>query len=203
MKTGAWGKDDVEIVSRESVYQGFFRMEVVNFRHRLFRGGMSPVIKREVLSRPSAVAVLIFDPQRDEILFIEQFRIGALDEQPWQLEIVAGLLDSSDGLEATARREAMEEAGVKLGRMEKIVEFITTPGNTNEKLTIFVAEADLSLAGGIYGLAEEGEDIRVVVMTTNHAAQALANGRIGNAPAIIALQWLLLNKTRLLSRWQV
>jgi ADP-ribose pyrophosphatase len=192
---------DVEIVEQRAVYQGFSRLEIVRLRHRLFAGGMSVIIQRELLMKPEAVGVLIYDPKRDEVLMIEQFRVGALSESnPWQLEIVAGLVDSVDEdetLEAVVCREALEEAGVELRQVQKLMSYFMSPGGSNEKFTLFVAEADLSNAGGLHGLPEEGEDIRVAVLKSDEAFQALMDGRVSNAPALIALQWLMLNKQHL------
>lgn len=192
---------DVEIVEQRAVYQGFSRLEIVRLRHRLFAGGMSVIIQRELLMKPEAVGVLIYDPKRDEVLMIEQFRVGALSESnPWQLEIVAGLVDSVDEdetLEAVVCREALEEAGVELRQVQKLMSYFMSPGGSNEKFTLFVAEADLSNAGGLHGLPEEGEDIRVAVLKSEVAFQALMDGRVSNAPALIALQWLMLNKQQL------
>lgn len=192
---------DVEVVEQRAVYQGFSRLEIVRLRHRLFAGGMGVIIQRELLMKPEAVGVLIYDPKRDEVLMIEQFRVGALSESnPWQLEIVAGLVDSVDEdetLEAVVCREALEEAGVELRQVQKLMSYFMSPGGSNEKFTLFVAEADLSNAGGLHGLPEEGEDIRVAVLKSDEAFQALMDGRVSNAPALIALQWLMLNKQHL------
>ncbi|MDO9178172.1 MAG: NUDIX domain-containing protein [Agitococcus sp.] len=192
---------DVEIVEQRVVYQGFSRLEIVRLRHRLFAGGMGVIIQRELLMKPEAVGVLIYDPKRDEVLMIEQFRVGALSESnPWQLEIVAGLVDSVDDdetLEAVVCREALEEAGIELRQLQKLMSYFMSPGGSNEKFTLFVAQADLSDAGGVHGLPEEGEDIRVTVLKSEVAFQALMDGRVSNAPALIALQWLMLNKQHL------
>lgn len=194
----------VDILGRECVYQGFYRLDRINLRHRLFAGGMGPVIKREVLVRPPAAGVLIYDPVRDSVLLIEQFRIGALDTaSPWQLEIVAGLLETGESPEALVRREAREEAGVVLGRVEPVFEFLTSPGGTSESFALLVAEADLRDAGGIHGLPEEGEDIRVRVLGCDEAFAALRLKRAGNAVLIMALQWLQLNRAVLRRRWKI
>ncbi len=203
MSASDFSRDDVEIVKRETLFQGFYRLDKLWLKHRQFAGGMGPEINRELFVRPPAVGVVIYDPQHDEVLLIEQFRVGALDdEHPWQLEIVAGLFHDGENPAEVARREAQEEAGVVLQELEKVMDFLPSPGGSDERFTLYVARADLSLAGGVHGLAEEGEDIRVNVMSVNQALSALANGRINNAPCIIALQWLALNKTRLQARWK-
>jgi len=196
-------KADVSIERRETLFQGFYRVDKFYLRHEQFVGGKGALINREMFVRPPAVGVLVYDADADCVLLIEQFRVGALDnEHPWQMEIVAGLIEPGEALEEVARREALEEAGVRIGAMEKVMEFLPSPGGSDEHFTLFVAQADLSAAGGIHGLPEEGEDIRVNVMSVNQALSALQRGRINNAPCIIALQWLALNKPRLQSRWK-
>lgn len=197
-----FSRDDVAIEKRENLFKGFYRVDKLHLRHRQFAGGMGPLITRELFVRRPAVGVLVYDAQTDHVLLIEQFRVGALDnEHPWQFEIVAGLVEPGEALEDVARREALEEAGVVLTDLEPVMTFMPSPGGSDETFALFVALADLSLAGGVHGVAAEGEDIRVNVMSLNQATMALQRGRINNAPCIIALQWLLLHKDRLLARW--
>lgn len=203
MSANHFSKDDVVVEKRETLFQGFYRMDKLHLRHRQFAGGMGPVINRELFVRPAAVGVLIYDPEGDCVLLIEQFRVGALDDaHPWQMEIVAGLIEPGEQPDEVVRREAKEEAGVELQRVERVMEFLPSPGGSDERFALYVASADLSLAGGIHGLPEEGEDIRVNVMSVNQALSALERGRINNAPCILALQWLALNKPRLQARWK-
>ncbi len=203
MSANDFTKQDVTLEKREILFKGFYRVDKLHLRHRQFAGGMGPVITREMFVRHPAVGVLVYDAETDHVLLIEQFRVGALEnEHPWQLEIVAGLIEPGEELEEVARRETLEEAGVAIGLMEKVMTFLPSPGGSDESFTLFVAQADLSSAGGLHGLLEEGEDIRVNVMSLNQALSALQRGRINNAPCIIALQWLALNKPRLLARWK-
>lgn len=198
-----FSKNDVSVVKRETLFQGFYRLDKLHLQHRQFAGGMGPVITRELFVRPAAVGVLVYDADSDSVLLIEQFRVGALDDiHPWQLEIIAGLIEPGESPEDVVRREALEEAGVTLGALEKVMEFMPSPGGSDERFGLYVAQADLALAGGIHGLPEEGEDIRVNVMSFNQAMASLQRGRINNAPCILALQWLALNKPRLLARWK-
>lgn len=203
MQQGEFSRDDVAVEKRETLFRGFYRVDKLHLRHRQFAGGTGPVITREMFVRPPAVGVLVYDADADSVLLIEQFRVGALDdEHPWQMEIVAGLIEPGESPEDVARREVQEEAGVVIDRLERVMEFLPSPGGSDERFALYVASADLSSAGGIHGLPEEGEDIRVNVMSTNQAMAALARGRINNAPCILALQWLALNKPRLQSRWK-
>lgn len=203
MSVSAFTKDDVILEKREVLFHGFYRVDKLHLRHRQFAGGMGPLITREMFVRRPAVGVLLYDADADCVLLIEQFRVGALDnEHPWQMEIVAGLVEPGESLEEVARRECLEETGVTVTVLEKVMDVLPSPGGSDESFTLYVGCADLAKAGGIHGLAEEGEDIRVNVMSVNQALAALQSGRINNAPCILALQWLALNKPRLLARWK-
>ena len=188
-------KDDVELRASEVVYQGHFRVELLRLRHRLYGGGMGPEISREILRRGDAVAVLPYDVERDEVVMVEQFRIGPYvrGESPWQLEIIAGLIEPGELADQVAIRESREEAGLALGDVTLIHEFYTSPGATSECIKLYLAPVDARQAGGVHGLKDEGEDIRVVVLPFDAAMAALREGRIKSSPAVVALQWLALN----------
>ncbi|HTR01006.1 MAG TPA: NUDIX domain-containing protein [Candidatus Acidoferrum sp.] len=187
---------DVEVLERQSCYRGFLQIERLTLKFRRYEGGWSRVFHREVMLRHRGVGVLLFDPHTDEVLLVEQFRAGCLDDErngPWALELVAGMLDSGETAPQVAIREAREEAGIEIGNLIRICEYYNSPGGSNERLGIYCAGFDSAKSGGIFGLAEENEDIRTVVMSRNAAHAAIASGRINNAMSIIALQWLELN----------
>jgi len=193
----------VTVDAHEVCHDGFFRLERFRLRHALFAGGMSPPLTRELFERGHAVAVLPYDPVRDAVVLIEQFRIGALQRVagPWLVEIVAGIVGGDEPPESVARREAVEEAGLCLGRLEKVGRFYVSPGGSSESIHLYCGEVDASVAGGIHGLVEEGEDIRVFAETVDGAMGRLAAGEIDSAIPVIALQWLALNRTRLRRDW--
>ena len=181
---------DVEAIEREFSYARYFGVEEHRLRHRRFDGGMSEAIDRAVFTSGDAVTVLPFDPRAGSVLLIEQFRAGPYarrDPHPWCLETVAGRCDRIEPPEATARREAREEAGLELGRIERIAATIRRRGSMAEYITAFVGEADLGGAGGTHGLAEEHEDIRALVVPLEAALDALAAGEISNAPLMLSL----------------
>ncbi|MEH6564968.1 MAG: NUDIX domain-containing protein [Halopseudomonas sp.] len=186
---------DVEIISRESGFKGFYRLDVLTLRHRLFNGGWGPALRRELFVRHDAVCVLPYDPWLDQLVLIEQLRVGAIDksERPWMLELVAGLIDKDEAPEEVAHREAAEEAGLALLSLTPITQYYPSPGGSDERVHLYLAVVDSRGAGGIHGLEEEGEDIRVSLWSRANAIAALASGRIDNAATIIALQWLALN----------
>ena len=190
---------DVEILSQETAYKRFFRMDILSLRHRLFRGGMSPPLEREVFIRRPAVAVLPYDPRSAAVVLVEQFRVGALmaDLPPWQLEVIAGLVEPGESALDVARREALEEAGCTISDPIEVFRYLTSPGGTNEVVTFICARTDASAVAGVHGLVDENEDIRVHVMPLEEAMAKCTTGQITNALTIIALQWLTLNRERL------
>ncbi|MBE3917212.1 ADP-ribose diphosphatase [Vibrio parahaemolyticus] len=193
---------DVEIISKESVFEGFFKMVKYRFKHKLFAGGWSDVVEREMFERGHAAAMLPYDPKTDQVVIIEQIRIGALEhEHPWQLEIVAGMIDRDESAEEVIRREAEEEAGITVGRVASVTSYYPSSGGCSEKLDVFVGEVDASKAHGIHGLDYEDEDIRVHVLSREQAYQWVKDGRFENGASIIALQWLQLNHQELRSQW--
>jgi len=194
---------DVEILQREVGYEGFFRMEKYRLRHRLYSGEMSPVMERELFERGHAAAVLLYDPKRDAVVVLEQFRIGALEAEggPWLLEIVAGMIETDETPDGVAIREAEEEAGCKIQQMEHICDYLVSPGGTSERISLFCGRVDSEGVDGIYGLDEEHEDIRVRTVTFAEAWSCFERGEINSASPIIALQWLARHRESLQEKW--
>lgn len=201
---GSHGAGDVELIATARPWTGYFALEELRLRHRLFDGGWSAPVSRTVLAVGDAVTVLPWDPGRDRVLLIEQFRpamVSRGDPCPWGIEAVAGRLDQELDPAACARREAREEAGVDVGRLERVAAYYPTPGFAAEHITSFIGEADLGGAGGLYGVAREHEDIRAFTVTLDEALAAVAAGEIDNAPVILSLLWLAGNRMRLGDEW--
>ena len=194
---------DVELLGRDVVYDGYFRLDRYRLRHRQFAGGLGPVLTREILERGRVAAVLPVDPVRDRVVLIEQFRPGAwaADRDPWLVECVAGVIEPGETPEELARREALEEAGCVVTDLVPIATFLTSPGATTETMRLFCGRVDSEGVGGLHGLAEEGEDIRVTAMPVEDAVTLLDEGRIVNAKTIIALQWIARHYASLKTRW--
>ena len=195
---------DVLIEKEESLYEGFFKMKKVTLKHRLFKGGWSESISREMLVRDDAVCVLLYDAKSDQVLLIEQFRPCAVKhESPWLLELVAGMVESGENDEEVARREAFEEAGVEVKRLEYMFKFVPSPGGLVEYLRMYVGEFDANQVdlSQSFGLEEEGEDIRLHLMLAQNAIDLL-DTEIDNASTIMGLQWLELNHQALRNRWR-
>ncbi|OQW39110.1 MAG: ADP-ribose pyrophosphatase [Proteobacteria bacterium SG_bin4] len=194
---------DVEVIEKTVCYQGFFRLEKYRLRHRLFSGDWSPLLTREMFERGHAAAVLPYDPVRDEIVLIEQFRPGAIDAPggPWLMEIVAGMIETGETAEAVVKRESIEESGCIITDLIPLYDFLVSPGGTTERIALFCGRTDATTADGVHGVTEEGEDIKVHVVTFDTAMALLKSGKITAASAIIALQWLALNRDDVRTRW--
>ncbi|ART80142.1 ADP-ribose diphosphatase [Oceanisphaera avium] len=191
-----FGAEDAEIIRQEVGYRGFFRLLRVHLRHKLFKGGWSEEITRELFIRGHAAAVLPYDAVRDEIILVEQFRVGAIYEpgSPWLLEVVAGIVEEGETAEDVVHREAEEEAGLTLNKLIPISTYYPSPGGCSERISLFLGEVDASLAPRLGGLSDESEDIRVHRVPRQQAMQWMSEGKLDNASTIIALQWLALNR---------
>ena len=194
-----FSKQDVKIEQISPLYEGFLSIYQYHLKHRLFDGGWSPTIAREIMDRGDAVVVLPYDPRTDELVVLEQFRVGAMNNQqgPWLFEFVAGMFDADESAEEVATRELYEEAGLRTQRLQKALSYYSSPGGTNERLTIYIAEVDASQASDFGGLAEEHEDIRVTKLPFEQAIAMLEQGQFNNAASVIGLQWMQLHKQHL------
>jgi len=195
-KYASFVKKDLKVISKEPLYQGFFKCNKYTFKHKLFAGGWSPEIQREIFERGHAAAVLPYDIKNDSVVLIEQFRFGAIDTQqsPWLLEVVAGIIEEGELSEEVMKREALEEAGLTIQSSQFIMNCLLTPGGSTEHVDIYIGSVDTTNAGGLHGLEEEGEDIRVHVVPRETAYQWVLDGKINNSATVIALLWLQLNK---------
>ena len=195
---------DVEILDTTSLYDGFFKMVQYKIKHKLFAGGWSHVVTREMFERGHAVALLPYDPNTQEFVLIEQFRLGAMatSESPWLIEVIAGMIDAGYSAEDVCHKEAQEEAGIALSHLTKACSYLSSPGGTTERLHIFIAKTDATKADGIHGVDDESEDILVHRVPEEKAQEWLESGRIDNAAAIIALQYFFLNKQKIITDWQ-
>jgi ADP-ribose pyrophosphatase len=197
--------DGLDIISREIVYRGFFRVDKFRLRHRLYAGGWTAPFDREIFERGRSVGLLLYDPAADAVVLVEQFRLAPhlVGLPAWQAEIVAGIVaPDDDSEEGVARREAHEEAGVAIdGALIPIHRFMPSPGGSSELIGLYCGAVDSRSAGGLHGLAVEHEDTKVLVLPYRAAMQRLRTGAIINSPTIIALYWLAANRGRLRKSW--
>lgn len=194
---------DLEILDKTTVFQGFFRIERWQLRHKCFAGGWSQPMVREIFERGQAVVVLPYNAQTDELVLVEQFRVGAVSSgrSPWLLEAIAGMINPGQSAEETAIREAEEEAGITLTELWPMLSYFSSPGGSTEKISLYLGRLTGPVHSGLFGLASEHEDIKMHVMPRQTAMQLLANQQIDNAATVIALQWLALNLPQVQQRW--
>lgn len=193
--------EDVQVAAFRQPYANFFAVEEYDLAFRRFNGGFSPVVTRAVFVSGDAVTVLPYDPVRDRVLLVEQFRPGAMargDAQPWVLEPIAGRIDPGETPEQAARREAVEEAGLTLGALLPVASYYPSPGGKSEFLYSYVGLADLPDGiTGVFGVAGEAEDIRGHLVDFAELMALLSSGEAANAPLILTALWLQRERARL------
>lgn len=194
-----YDKADVTISAIEKKYQGFFKLNEYKLNHKLFSQKQSKTFTREIFERGDAVVVMLYDPEKDALLLLEQFRPGVLraNETPWMLEFIAGMFDDNESPVDVAIREAKEEANIELKpeSIKPIMKYFSSPGGTSECIYLYWSTFDSSdvLSGSVHGLAHENEDIMLHVVSRKDALALLTTGKISNAATVIGLQWLALN----------
>lgn len=196
--------DDFEILEREKVYQGYFSVDRYALRHRTFEGDWSQSLEREIFERGHSVGVLPYDPHRDEVVLLEQFRVGAMAApvmSAWQIECVAGIIEPGHTADETAIRECQEEINLTPRNLRLIHHYLASPGGTTETLRLYCAEVDAENAGGLHGLEEEGEYLKVWAAPAEEAFKLLADGKVENSMTLIALMWLQIHRPDLQAEW--
>ncbi|MBI1219335.1 MAG: NUDIX domain-containing protein [Rhodobacteraceae bacterium] len=192
---------DIDVMHHAEPYAQFFSVEEFDLRHRRFDGAMSGEMRRAVFMSGDAATVLPYDPVRDRVMLIEQFRAGPFgrgDPQPWMLEPIAGRIDPGETPEMAARREAVEEAGITLGVLLKAGEYYPSPGLLAEYLYSYVGLADLpDDSAGMGGLPEEHEDIRAHLLSFDDLMALVDSGEVQIAPLLVTIYWLAANRARL------
>lgn len=193
IRQATYNSDEVKIQSREYLFRGFIQVEKISLQHRLFnQTEYTPILQRELIHRPEAAGVLIYDDGQQKFALIEQFRVGAMDDSDsaWQLEIIAGVLDGDESPESCIRRESLEESGCEIDELEHLFSFYPSAGACSELFHLYSAQAHLPEQGGVFGMPDEGENIQLHLIDYSEVTHLLTNGRLRNAPVIMALQWL-------------
>jgi ADP-ribose pyrophosphatase len=196
-------QEQIEILAEDVAFRGFFKLKRYRLRHSSFHGGWCGEIVRERIEDLAAASVLLYDPVRDRVVLVEQFRIGlhGQAESAWSLETVSGYCDrAQESPEEVARREVLEETGCRLEALHRIGSFFVSPGMSVEQIHLYCGRVDSASADGVHGLEHEGEELRVVVLSR---ADALAEmfGRLRSTSVIMAMQWLEANRAELLRTW--
>jgi ADP-ribose pyrophosphatase len=197
---------DIEFTHQVTAFKRYLRIDTFRFRHRLFNGDWSVERPYDVVRRGSAIAILLYDPDRDCVVLIEQFRMPALlaGSSPWQLEPVGGMIDGNETPAEAAIREIGEESGLALlGEPVPIQRYLPSPSASDECLYLFCGRVDSSGATGVHGAAEEHEEIRVVVKAMAEIEALLDTGAVESCHTLISLQWLLRHRDRLRRQWGV
>ena len=196
-------RSDVEVIERKTVFQGYFRVDRFRLRHKLFAGGWSSEMSREVFERGHAVTVLPYDPARDEVVLIEQFRPGAFaaGKNPWLIECVAGIIEDGEMTEDVAYREIVEETGLSVSDLWHMLGMFVSPGAVTEFIELYLGRVDARDAGGVHGLDHEHEDIRVFKCAFGKALDMLDDGRIIDCHTVTSLHWLALHRDEVRARW--
>lgn len=191
--------NDVEILDQTTRYEGYVRVENIKLRHGQFSGDLGIPIVRDLIRVHTAVGVLPYDPVRDEVVFVRQFRIGVwgAGAPPWLVESVAGVIDDGEDPETTARRETLEETGCTLGELYYVGEYYPSPGLITERIKLFCGITDTTDAGGNHGLAHEGEDIEAIVKPWDEAWDDVQTGKLNDAKLLLILMWLSQKKESL------
>ena len=204
--------EEVNLIKKEIAFSGYFQVVLYHLKHRLFEGGWGQEIKREVFERGHAASALLYDPEKDKLVFIEQFRVGAYaalsspwydgkSMSPWLIEVVAGIIEDGETPEGVIRRECIEEAGCEIIEMMPICQYLVTPGGSSETVFAFCGRVKSCDSMGIHGVAEEGENIRVFAIDAMKVFKMLEQGEIKNSMTIIPLQWFSLNRDLVRRRW--
>jgi len=188
---------EVAVSAPELLAKGFLPYQ--RYRVTLKGADVTVLQTRDILLAGRVVAVLPVDLARGEVLLIRQFRLPAhlADGCGDMVETVAGRAEAGESLEQTARRECQEEIGVVPAKLIELFSFMTTPGITDEMVTVFLAAIDAERVPARSGAASEGEQIETIRVSIDAALAALARGTVCNGPLVIALQWLALNRARL------
>lgn len=201
------GEKKLDILSRETLFQGYFRVDRYKIRHERFGGGWTEPFHREIFERSREVAgVLLFDPRADKVVLVEQFRAGIMahgHKDPWTIEIVLGMVDGNETAEQAAKRESLEEAGCEITDLQPIANYFSSPGGTSEHIVLFVGRTTAPEDGILRGLECEHEDIRVRSLDAARAIGLIYADKIRDAQTLVAMQWFMMHHTELRSRWLV
>ncbi len=189
---------DVAVTSLEPLAKGYHDYERY---HVTLAGADGAAVEqqRDILLAGKVVAVLPVDLARDEIVLIRQFRLTAhlANGRGDLVEVVAGRVEGGEALIDAARRECGEEIGVKPANLVELFTYLTTPGLTDEEVTIFLAAIDASRVKEGAAVTVDGEQLTILRVPIDAAIATLVSGAVREGPLLIALQWLALNRGRL------
>jgi ADP-ribose pyrophosphatase len=191
----------VKIIHQETTSLGFLNIHRYQLQHLLFSGDWSRQMTRLVVDRGNSVAVLAVDIEQEKVILTRQFRIGALEsEDPWLIELIAGIIDDNELPQQSAIREAKEETGATITLQQRIASFYGSPGACSEKTTLFFATLNVEECLKQGGHPSENEDIQVITMSFDEFFEHLDSHRFESASLIIAGLWLKTNLPKVLNQ---
>lgn len=193
------GGNTVKIWSRKRAYDGFCKVDLVDYEYDR-HDGLPARQTRELHHNGSVIAVLPVDRQRRTVLFVRQLRIPCLLEHddPYPIEVCAGMIDAGEQAVEAAAREMEEEIGFRPSRLNQVAACYSSPGVFAEKVNFFIAEYDGTNGVGTNGgLADEGEDIEILEVPCAQLRQMLKTGDLRDAKTVILVQHLMLEEPEL------
>lgn len=199
----AYHRKDLKILEAPCAYDGYLKVEQCKVQYQLFSGGWSQTFPRELIRHGLSCAALLYDPEQDRLVMVEQARMGAIDEpiSPWLIEPVAGMVDKGETPEQTVYREAKEESGCDVLDLIYATEFLVSPGISTERTKIYCARVKAPALESVHGLSQEGEDIKVHVLPVKSALKLLDTLPTLSATTLISLQWFALNQASIKEKW--
>ncbi|MDU4289311.1 GDP-mannose pyrophosphatase NudK [Mixta calida] len=181
----------IKLIKEKLLSENWFVLR--NYTYELTtRSGETLRHKREVYDRGNGATILLYNRQKNSVVLIRQFRMATWvngNEDGMLIETCAGLLDN-DSPEECIRKEAIEETGYAVGKVEKLFEAYMSPGGVTELLHFFAAEYDESLRANAGGGVED-ESIEVLEMPFPHALAMVKSGEIRDGKTIMLLQHAL------------
>ncbi|MEL6608914.1 MAG: gamma-glutamylcyclotransferase [Pseudomonadota bacterium] len=183
-----------QVVKRRRPYTNFFSVLEYDFQVPRFDGTLGPVINRAGFVSGDAVVVLPYDPVRDRVMMVEQWRASAFfrgDPNPWVLEPVAGRIDPGEAPETSARREAEEEARLSVTDLHAVSRHYPSTGTLTEFVYTYVGIVDLpDGSDGVAGLESEDENIRSHILDWEVFLDWLDGDRFRAGPLVALGHWL-------------
>ena len=193
---GSTVEDRIRVRHVEVLSDDWYVLKKTTFDYQR-QDGTWQTLHRETYDRGNGAAILPYNRERGSVVLTRQFRFPAYVNgraDGMLVEACAGLLDRDDP-EACIRKEAEEETGYRLGRVEKVFEAYMSPGSVTEKLYFFVAEYEpgsKAAAGG--GLEADGEEIEVLEVPLIEALAMVQRGEIVDGKTIMLLQHAALSR---------
>ena len=182
----------VKNVKKVLLSDNWYTLNKIVFDYKMSNGDWVQQ-EREAYDRGDGATLMLYNRTKQTVVLISQFRMPTYlngNESGMLIESCAGLLDG-DEPEACVIKEAEEETGFRVTKVEKVFESYMSPGAVTEIIYFYIAEYDEKdkvSSGG--GLAKEQEDITVLEVDFNKALSMISTGEIKDAKTIMLIQHL-------------